>query len=152
MRSTVCSWISAFIVLAWAATLHADGTNSPAAVYTNIAGQVISGPVQGVADGKATFAGRAYPLRIFPEGEQRRILMDAKVALPPRRDGSCERTDLFYKNRLDRLDVLERQGAISREKAVSQRQLIQRAWRLAREKKRDETASPKSVPLRSEKN
>ena len=136
MRSTVCAWTSIAIVLLGTMPLRADGTKGAVAVYTNIAGQVIAGPVQRVADGKVTFGGRDYPLRIFPEREQRRILKAGKVSLPPKRDGAVQRTDFFYKNLLDRVDALERQGAVSREKAKQQREVIQKAWRLAREKKR----------------
>ena len=135
MRSTVCVLSSLLAAVVWGADVLAGGVASASTVYTNIAGQVISGPVQRVADGKVTFGGRDYPLRIFSVSEQRRILKAAKVSLPPKRSLSRERTDLFYKTLLSRQDALERQGAVSHEKAERQREIIRKAWRQALERR-----------------
>ncbi|MDD2597678.1 MAG: hypothetical protein PHO37_00425 [Kiritimatiellae bacterium] len=96
-------------------------------VYTNVAGQVIAGPVSVVTNGCVSFAGRQYPLKIFSQAEQARMLKDCGQALPAR-NTATERRDLFYRNLLDRQDALEKAGSTTPEKAKAQRALIRRAW------------------------
>ena len=128
MHFTVYGWSSVLIIALLAVV--AETKEIPQTFYTNVAGQVISGPVQGVEKDKVIFDGRAYSLQIFPKQERMRILRAAKVPLPQKRDTEKERKDLFYQNLLQRQDALEQAGVISHEEAEHQRGLIRKAWQM----------------------
>ena len=131
MRFIGYVWSRSLLVCMIVLPCAAAAGKLPLSCYTNIAGQVISGPVQRIDGDKVVFRGRAFPLEIFPKGERGRILKAAgKVPLPPR-NIRAERRNLFYQNLLNRQDALEKHGAISHEKAEAQRALIRRAWHRA---------------------
>lgn len=72
------------------------------------------------------FDGRDYPLKIFPESEQRRLRLALGVpSITPR----LQRQLVFYRQQLQRLNALERAGVTPRESAAKEREKIQRAWR-----------------------
>ena len=129
MRFIGCVWSSFLLLCIVLLPYEVQARSLSKPCYTNIAGQVIAGPIQRIDENQVVFHGRAYPLTIFPERERRRMLKAAGVKLQRPRENKRERRDLFYQNLIHRQDELERHGVISHEKAEAQRELIRKAWR-----------------------
>ena len=92
--------------------------------FTNHAGRTISGRLSAISNGMAVVSGRAYPLSVFPESEQRRMLalLSVPEPLPPR----LEALRRSLRERALRAEALAAAGAGA--DAEAKRAKLQSAW------------------------